>query len=91
MNSLIWQSVMWRPGKGWFLIGMKNPPPTRPAAIASQRAPSGAAPFLIQIDALLRIASPGMLPDAEPLPHLICSRLIYIGGVNDEADQHDGA
>jgi hypothetical protein len=21
MNSLIWQSVMWRPGKGRFLIG----------------------------------------------------------------------
>ena len=42
-------------------------------------------------DASARIASPGMLPDAEPLPHLICSRLIYIGGVNDEADQHDGA
>jgi len=31
MNSLIWQSVMWRPGTGRFLIGMKNPLPTRPA------------------------------------------------------------
>ena len=44
MNNLVWQSVMWRPGKGRFLIGVKNPPPTRPAAIASQRAPFRAAP-----------------------------------------------
>jgi hypothetical protein len=41
MYSLVWQSVMWRPGKGRFLIGVKNPLPIRPAAIASQRAPSG--------------------------------------------------
>src|ERR1700693_5575720 len=27
-----------------------------------------------------RIAALGMLPDAEPLPHLICSRPIFIGG-----------
>jgi hypothetical protein len=27
MNSLIWQSVMWRPGKLQFLIGVKNPLP----------------------------------------------------------------
>ena len=39
MNSLIWQSVMWRPGKGRFLIDMKNPLPIRPAATASQLAP----------------------------------------------------
>jgi hypothetical protein len=24
MYSLVWQSVMWRPGKVWFLIGVKN-------------------------------------------------------------------
>jgi hypothetical protein len=28
MNNLIWQSVMWRPGKGRFLIDVKNPLPT---------------------------------------------------------------
>jgi hypothetical protein len=39
MYSLIWQSVMWRPGKLRFLIGVKNPLPIRPAATASQRAP----------------------------------------------------
>jgi hypothetical protein len=38
-----------------------------------------------------RIASPEMLPDAEMLPHLICSRPILIGGANDEADQHGDA
>jgi len=38
-----------------------------------------------------RIASPGMLPEADLLPHLICSRPIFIGGANDEADQHVGA
>jgi hypothetical protein len=32
-----------------------------------------------------------MLPDAEMLPHLICSRPILIGGANDEADQHGDA
>jgi CO dehydrogenase nickel-insertion accessory protein CooC1 len=35
-----------------------------------------------------RIASPGMLLEAEPLPHLICSRPVFIGGVWDEAGQH---
>jgi hypothetical protein len=34
MYSLIWQSVMWRPGKIWFLIGMKNRLHIQPAAIA---------------------------------------------------------
>ena len=38
-----------------------------------------------------RIASPGMFPEAETLPHLICSRPMFIGGANDEADQHGGA
>ncbi len=45
MYSLIWQSVMWRPGKLRFLIGVKNPLPIRPAATARKRAPSGATPF----------------------------------------------
>jgi hypothetical protein len=27
MYILIWQSVMWRPGKGWFLVGVKEPVP----------------------------------------------------------------
>jgi hypothetical protein len=45
MYSLIWQSVMWRPGKGQFLIDVKNPLPIRPAATASNRAPSGGTPF----------------------------------------------
>ncbi len=36
-----------------------------------------------------RIASSGMLPEGDLLPHLICSRPIFIGGANDEADQHD--
>src|SRR5207248_1662648 len=38
-----------------------------------------------------RIASPEMFPEAAMLPHLICSRPIFIGGANDEADQHGGA
>jgi hypothetical protein len=46
MYSLVWQSVMWRPGKLRFLIGVKNPLPIRPTAIASPRAPSGDAPSL---------------------------------------------
>jgi hypothetical protein len=32
-----------------------------------------------------------MFPEAETLPHLICSRPMFIGGANDEADQHGGA
>ena len=31
-----------------------------------------------------------MFLEAEPLPHLICSRPMFIGGVKDEADQHGG-
>jgi hypothetical protein len=38
-----------------------------------------------------RIASPEMYPEAEMLPHLICSRPMFIGGAKDEADQHGGA
>jgi class 3 adenylate cyclase len=38
-----------------------------------------------------RIASPEMFPDAEMLPHLICSRPILIGGAKNEADQHGSA
>jgi len=34
------QSVMWRPGKMRFLIGMKNPLPIRPSATARQHGPS---------------------------------------------------
>src|SRR5258707_8251403 len=37
-----------------------------------------------------RIASPEMFPEAEMLPHLICSRPMFIGGGNYEAGQHWG-
>jgi hypothetical protein len=40
---------------------------------------------------IVRIASPEMFPEAEMLPHLICSRPMFIGGAKDEADQHGGA
>jgi hypothetical protein len=39
MYNLIWQSVMWRPGKLRFLIGVKNPLPIRPAATARKHDP----------------------------------------------------
>jgi hypothetical protein len=39
----------------------------------------------------VHIASPEMFPKAEMLPHLICPRPTFIGGANDEADQHGGA
>ena len=35
-----------------------------------------------------RIASLEMLPPADPLPHLICSPPIIIGGGGHGADQH---
>ena len=38
-----------------------------------------------------RIASLEMLPDTEPLPHLICSRLIFGSGGGDEAGHHGDA
>jgi len=38
-----------------------------------------------------RIASPEMFPEAAMLPHLICYRPMFIGGANDEADQHGDA
>ena len=43
------------------------------------------------IDAEWRIASLEMLPDTEPLPHLICSRLIFGSGGGDEAGHHGDA
>jgi hypothetical protein len=45
MYSLIWQSVMWRLGKLRFLIGVKNPLPIRPTAIARKHGPCEAAPI----------------------------------------------
>jgi hypothetical protein len=39
MYNLIWQSVMWRPGKLRFLIGVKNPLPIRPAVTARKHGP----------------------------------------------------
>jgi SAM-dependent methyltransferase len=38
-----------------------------------------------------RIASPEMFPEAAMLPHLIRYRPMFIGGANDEADQHGDA
>ena len=38
-----------------------------------------------------RIASPELLPDAEPLPHLICSPPELDGGGADEAGEHGNA
>src|SRR6266550_1754617 len=49
MNSLIWQSVMWRPGKLQFLIGVKNPLP-----IGRPRSPENAA-----------LAGPRRSPDSQ--------------------------
>ncbi|HVU43964.1 MAG TPA: hypothetical protein VHD86_23180, partial [Xanthobacteraceae bacterium] len=69
MYSLIWWSVMWRPGKGQFLISVKNLLPIRPAATASQRAPSGAAPFAGFATAL------GLRPPAVTHPASFSSRL----------------
>jgi len=45
MYSLIWQSVMWRPGKLKFLIGVKNPLPIGRPRPSENTAPYGAAPF----------------------------------------------
>ena len=46
--------------------------------------------ILTQFVAAFRIASPEMFPEAEMLPHLICSQPMFIGGAKDEADQHGG-
>src|SRR5438105_3540859 len=42
--SLIWQSVIWRPGKLRFLIGVKNPLPIGRPRSPENTAPCGAAP-----------------------------------------------
>ncbi len=63
----------------------------RRAALERQAQPRGRPPTHATITAGRRIASPGMLPEAELLPHLICSRPMFIGGVRDEADQHGNA
>jgi hypothetical protein len=61
---------------------------------ARQRRPSMARRGKRRIAAFskrLRIASPEMFLEAEMLPHLICSRPMFIGGAKDDADQHGGA
>ena len=51
-----------------------------------------ATPFIrTTVELEIRIASREIFPEAEMLPHLICSRPIFIGGANDEADQHGDA
>src|ERR1700720_2645206 len=57
--SLIWQSVMWRPGKLRFLIGVKNPLLIDRPRPPENTAPYGAAP-------VARFATPVGLP---PLRH----------------------
>jgi hypothetical protein len=39
----------------------------------------------------VRIASSELILIYDPLPHVICSRPMVIGGVSDEADQHGDA
>jgi len=59
---------------------------------SGQLAESGEVASRIRDDVAHRcIASPEIFPEAEVLSHLICSRPIFIGGANDEADQHGGA
>jgi hypothetical protein len=65
--SLIWQSVMWRPGKLRFLIGVKNPLPIDRPRPPENTVPCGASP-------VARFATPvGLRPPfvAHPatLPH----------------------
>jgi hypothetical protein len=43
------------------------------------------------VSSLPRIASPEMFPEAEMLPHLICSRPIFIGGANPHFSHRVGA
>jgi hypothetical protein len=62
----------------------------RRAALERKRG-RGRPPINATISANARIASPEMFPEAEMLPHLICSRPMFIGGAKDEADQHGGA
>jgi hypothetical protein len=45
MNSLIWQSVMWRPGKLQFLIGVKKPLPIGRSRSPENAALTGPAPW----------------------------------------------
>jgi hypothetical protein len=87
MYSLVWQSVMWRPGKLWFLIGVKNPLPIRPAATARKQGPlRGRAGrqirrhFLILIDARFSSRLSRSKPDR--------SRATKIGRITSQA--HEG-
>jgi hypothetical protein len=62
----------------------------RRAALERKRG-RGRPPTYPTISANARIASPELFPEPEMLPHLICSRPMFIGGANDEADKHGGA
>jgi hypothetical protein len=78
----------------WFFYGITGITPvmaTRVTGIGSQYLIAMADACSAAIWIGTRIASPEMFPEAEMLPHLICSRPMFIGGATDEADQHGGA
>ena len=66
---------------------------SRAAAVRRRRsgyAPDGGKVWRDDLDEV-RIASPGMFRDGDPLPQLICSRPVFIGGGRHEAGQHGDA
>jgi hypothetical protein len=76
--SLIWQSVMWRPGKLRFLIGVKNPLPIRPTATARKHS-------LGVTTAIMGNCGFGIVPAPPPLRDMIMRNLAVVEGMDLDA------
>src|ERR1700719_1540222 len=76
--SLIWQSVMLRPGKLRFLIGVKNPLPIRPTATARKHS-------LGVTTAIMGNCGFGIVPAPPPLRDMIMRNLAVVEGMDLDA------
>src|SRR5260370_6766777 len=76
--SLIWQSVMWRPGKLRFHIGVKNPLPIRPTATARKHLARGHNRDHGQCGF-------GIVPAPPPLRDMIMRNLAVVEGMDLDA------
>src|SRR6516164_716682 len=83
--SLIWQSVMWRPGKLRFLVGVKNPLPIDRPRPPENTAPCRTAPIArFAISVGLR---PPFVTPPETLSHPDCRALLILFAAQHPVEQ----
>lgn len=75
------------------MLGLSRNPASDSPSCASKEMGSSFTPMMCgaAIRMRIRIASPEMFLNAEPLPHVICSRTAEERGGDDEAIEHGNA